>query len=628
LAAAMALFVSQPGTEEFDRLAIELGHDHDRDGMDDITGEDLYGADSRFEEPDPSEWMPEMPSRRRRYSEEEPYKPERWGSKPDVLRKIWLTFEEPGYSPAALVVNLGVTFLILVAITAFTVETSPEYYGREVAPFPQIEVFCTTVFTLEVVLRAISCPDICAFIKNWWNIADLLAILPYYLEIIAKATGNPGGQGAQYAVVRVVRLVRLLKLVRYGQRNKKMGGMLKVFRETMQESESNLKMMIMFEVLTMVICGAVTYYIERGTFHKDGAACSALLPPGHGFLLVDAEDTCLQGPEGAGLCQYVAGAPAGEECISATAKFCSGVDRLGADCASDQNLLDKTWYFKKNVRKTVGWARNDGTGDCVAPDGSMKCDSGDNDEVACLMRGLTDNDGTACVWAAQNTVAAAMDRVGEEEVTKQAMFPTIFTGMYWTLVTVTGVGYGDMVPTSVAGKFATFITILMGLLLIALPVSVIGGNFQACYMRLIDSEAKQQSSTTASAAAFQMSGLRHRLRAHRDGVEALRRENPIEEPEQAPDQKLPHAHARRGSLDRAKMQLQDMGPKVAESPSKKALNAKKISLNGVRTTRDFARCVYHTTAKNSAQCAVRTCTIIPAAADAKPLSGIIPNGRH
>jgi len=118
---------------------------------------------------------------------------------------------------------------------------------------------------------------------------------------------------------------------------------------------------------------------------------------------------------------------------------------------------------------------------------------------------------------------------------------------------------------------------------------VIGGNFQACYMRLIDSEAKQQSSTTASAAAFQMSGLRHRLRAHRDGVEALRRENPIEEPEQAPDQKLPHAHARRGSLDRAKMQLQDMGPKVAESPSKKALNAKKISLNGVRTTRDFAR---------------------------------------
>eukprot|EP01046_Picozoa_sp_COSAG06_P101188 COSAG06_NODE_47325_length_340_cov_0.622407_1_plen_107_part_01 len=107
------------------------------------------------------------------------------------------------------------------------------------------------------------------------------------------------------------------------------------------------------------------------------------------------------------------------------------------------------------------------------------------------MRGLTDNDGTACVWAAQNTVAAAMDRVGEEEVTKQAMFPTIFTGMYWTLVTVTGVGYGDMVPTSVAGKFATFITILMGLLLIALPVSVIGGNFQACYMSLIGSEAKQ-----------------------------------------------------------------------------------------------------------------------------------------
>ena len=64
-------------------------------------------------------------------------------------------------------------------------------------------------------------------------------------------------------------------------------------------------MMIMFEVLTMVICGAVTYYIERGTFHKDGAACSALLPPAHGFSLVDAEETCLQGPEGAGFTREI-----------------------------------------------------------------------------------------------------------------------------------------------------------------------------------------------------------------------------------------------------------------------------------------------------------------------------------
>ena len=166
--------------------------------------------------------------------------------------------------------------------------------------------------------------------------------------------------------------------------------------------------------------------------------------------------------------------------------------------------------------------------------------------------------------------------------------------MYWTLVTVTGVGYGDMVPTSVAGKFATFITILMGLLLIALPVSVIGGNFQACYMRLIDSEAKQQSSTTASAAAFQMSGLRFRLRSHRNGVEDLRKEHPIPveatEPAAEGEGELRSPSNRRGSVDILKAQvaqINDLGPRVAESPAKR--NTKGVSLAGVRTTRDLAK---------------------------------------
>lgn len=575
----MALFVSQPENEQFDRLAEALAQDPDLDdGKDNQTGKNL--PDGRFKEPDPKDWVPPvLPPRRRRYSLEAAYRPALWENRRmgALRRKIWLTFEEPGYSPVALVVNLGVTLLILIAITAFTLETSREYYGREVAPFPQIEVFCTTVFSIEVVLRAGSCPDICAFVQNWWNIADLLAILPYYLELIAHASGN---SGKSYAVVRVVRLVRLLKLVRYGQRNKKMGGMLRVFRETMQESESNLKMMIMFELLTAVICGAVTYYIERGTFHKSSQACSGLLPPGHTYSTQEAFDRCHRGPEMAGLCQYVSDAVQGEQCVSMTAVFCDGVDRLGADCQAGQQLLEKTWYYKKNVRQTVGWARDEHAGDCVALDGSTACDSGDDDETACLMRGLTDEQGTACAWAG-HTVAEAMGRAGEQEVDRQAMFPTIFTGMYWTLVTVTGVGYGDMVPTSVAGKFATFITILMGLLLIALPVSVIGGNFQACYMRLIDVEAKKQSESTAAAAAFEMAGLRRRLRNHREGVIELRRENP-----------LPHESGksdRRGSIVKATMQIQDAGTKVADSPSKKRKDAKNISLGGVRTTRDLAR---------------------------------------
>ena len=232
---------------------------------------------ARFKAPEKKDWQPKPLKRQRRYSLEPTYSREQWSTLAAPRRKIWLTFEEPGYSPAALVVNMSITLLIVVAITAFIAESSVDYYGRDVAPFPQVEFLCTVVFTAEVVLRAFACPDLKAFARNSWNIADLIAILPWYIEKLAQM-GSSGAnqQRGGFAVVRVVRLVRLLKLVRYGQRNKKMGGMLTVFRETMQESSSNLKMMIMFELLTMVICGAVVYYIERGSFHYAPKCSQAL----------------------------------------------------------------------------------------------------------------------------------------------------------------------------------------------------------------------------------------------------------------------------------------------------------------------------------------------------------------
>jgi voltage-gated potassium channel Kch len=56
-------------------------------------------------------------------------------------------------------------------------------------------------------------------------------------------------------------------------------------------------------------------------------------------------------------------------------------------------------------------------------------------------------------------------------------FVSIASALYWACVTVTTVGYGDMYPTTTAGRFFSMIWMFCGVLLIALPVSVLGSNF-------------------------------------------------------------------------------------------------------------------------------------------------------
>jgi voltage-gated potassium channel len=64
-----------------------------------------------------------------------------------------------------------------------------------------------------------------------------------------------------------------------------------------------------------------------------------------------------------------------------------------------------------------------------------------------------------------------------EHIVDKATFPTIWLGMWWSLQTVTTVGYGDVVPVSTAGRALASVMLLGGLALISVVTASITSGF-------------------------------------------------------------------------------------------------------------------------------------------------------
>ncbi len=77
-------------------------------------------------------------------------------------------------------------------------------------------------------------------------------------------------------------------------------------------------------------------------------------------------------------------------------------------------------------------------------------------------------------------------------------FPSIPAAMWWGVVTLTTVGYGDIYPVTPIGKFFGAILAFIGIGLFALPAGIIASGFSAEVQRKKDHESQVPPETTST----------------------------------------------------------------------------------------------------------------------------------
>ncbi len=72
-------------------------------------------------------------------------------------------------------------------------------------------------------------------------------------------------------------------------------------------------------------------------------------------------------------------------------------------------------------------------------------------------------------------------------------FTSIPRGIYWAIVTLTTVGYGDIAPVTVLGQFVASIVMILGYAIIAVPTGIITVEMQKADKKNLSLPAKNST---------------------------------------------------------------------------------------------------------------------------------------
>ncbi|XP_062248658.1 potassium voltage-gated channel subfamily G member 1 [Platichthys flesus] len=104
----------------------------------------------------------------------------------------------------------------------------------------------------------------------------------------------------------------------------------------------------------------------------------------------------------------------------------------------------------------------------------------------------------------------------ENEMAATQEFTSIPATYWWAVITMTTVGYGDMVPRSIPGQVVALSSILSGILLMAFPVTSIFHTFSRSYVELKQEQQRLLQRRTHFLLRHRMAGLGSNLSLESD----------------------------------------------------------------------------------------------------------------
>ena len=149
-------------------------------------------------------------------------------------KAVWDLIENPYSSLAAKAFAIFSSIFVITSIAAMTLNTVSELkahsiYGKTYMEC--VEIVSILFFTLEYFLRLITTCNITNFLKSTLNFVDLVAVMPYFIQLVFEAMSDQEDLNAQddlrgamsrvskvskvLKVVKLMRIFRILKLARH-----------------------------------------------------------------------------------------------------------------------------------------------------------------------------------------------------------------------------------------------------------------------------------------------------------------------------------------------------------------------------------------------------------------------------